>query len=87
MQLLQCVARATFTVARHVQVYKAEKTRQIVLWVGIAFASLFGLLAVILLTAPWWDKRHRNDQEAQTAAQEEQQEPLLGPETPGSEQH
>ena len=74
------------TVVRYVQVYKAEKTRRIVLWVSIALASLFGLLAVILLTAPWWDKRQRDDHEAQAAAQE-QQEPLLGPETPGAEQH
>ena len=60
------------------QVYGAEKSSKIVLWVSIELACLFGLLALILLTAPLWSKNQtENDPEA-AAAQTDQQEPLLG---------
>ena len=65
------------------QVYGAQKTSKIVLWVAVGVACFFGVLAVILLTAPWWDQRHsRSDPEA-AVADRGQQEPLLAPSTPG----
>ena len=58
--------------------YGAEKSSKIVLWVSIALACLFGLLALVLLTAPLWSRKQtENDPEA-AAAQTDQQEPLLG---------
>lgn len=59
------------------QVYRAERLSKVVLWVSIGFACFCGLLALILLTAPWWDQRQPNDPEAQQPGQAGQQEPLL----------
>ena len=65
------------------QVYGAQKTSKIVLWVAVGVACFFGVLALVLLTAPWWDRRQgRSDPEA-GAADNGQQEPLLAPSTPG----
>lgn len=59
------------------QVYRAQRLSKVVLWVSIGFACFCGVLALTLLTAPWWDQRQRNDPEAQLPGQG-QQEPLLG---------
>jgi len=49
--------------------------------VSICFASFCGVLALILLTAPWWDTRHREDPEAQDSGGRDQQEALLANES------
>ena len=63
------------------QVYKTQKLSKIVFWVSTAFACFCGVLALILLTAPWWDQRHRDDPEAQDSRRQTQQEPLLANES------
>ena len=66
------------------QVYGNQKTSKIVLWVAIGVACFFGVIALILLTAPWWDKRHQeHDPEAGTA-DNGQQDPLLGADRPSN---
>lgn len=55
------------------------------LWVSIGVACFFGLIALILLTAPWWDKRHSEaDPEAGGGGDNGHQEPLLAPGTPNN---
>ena len=67
-----------------IQVYGAQKTSKIVLWLAVGVAGFFGVLALILLTSPWWDQRHsRRDPEA-GLADNGQREPLLAPSTPGN---
>ena len=62
--------------------YGTQRASKIVLWVSIGVACFFALIALILLTAPWWDKRHTEaDPEA---GDNGQQEPLLGPGTPSN---
>lgn len=58
--------------------YKTQKMSKIVLWVSIGCACFFGVIALILLTAPLWDQRQREDPEAQNPEQHAQQELLLG---------
>ncbi|KAL3140914.1 hypothetical protein ABBQ32_005445 [Trebouxia sp. C0010 RCD-2024] len=65
------------------QVYSAQKASKLVLWVAVGVACFFGVLAVILLSAPLWDKRHSRDPE--TGVEDNgQQEPLLAPDTPSA---
>ena len=65
--------------------YGAQKTSKIVLWVAVGVACFFGVIALILLTAPWWDKRHSSSDPETGAEESEQQvlERLLAPSTPG----
>ena len=63
------------------QVYKTQKLSKIIFWVSFGFACFCGVLALILLTAPWWDNRHREDPEAQDSGGRDQQEPLLANES------
>lgn len=64
------------------QVYGIQKTSKIVLWVAVGVACFFGVLAVVLLTAPWWGKRHSSSDPEAAVGNSEQQEPLLTPSTP-----
>ncbi|KAL0051752.1 hypothetical protein WJX82_001524 [Trebouxia sp. C0006] len=66
------------------QVYGTQRASKIVLWVSIGVACFFGLLALILLTAPWWDKRHSGNDPEAGGGDSGQQEPLLGPGTPNN---
>ncbi|KAL0022764.1 hypothetical protein WJX79_001660 [Trebouxia sp. C0005] len=66
------------------QVYGTQRASKIVLWVSIGVACFFSLLALILLTAPWWDKRHSGSDPEAGGGDNGQQEPLLGPGTPNN---
>ena len=65
------------------QVYGPQKTSRYVLWVAVGVACFFGVIALILLTAPWWDNRHSTSDPEAGAADSGQQEPLLASSTPG----
>lgn len=72
----------TETSAACLQVYSAQKASKLVLWVAVGVACFFGVLAVVLLTAPLWDKRHGRDPE--TGVEDNgQQEPFLAPDMSG----
>jgi len=78
--------QASYTTAGQtsLQVYGTQRASKIVLWVSIGVACFFGLLALILLTAPWWDKRHSGNDPEAGGGDSGQQEPLLGPGTPNN---
>lgn len=66
------------------QVYSAQKASKLVLWLAVGVACFFGVLAVVLLTAPLWDKRHSRG-DAETGLEDSgQHEPLLAPDTPSA---
>ena len=66
------------------QVYSAQKASKLVLWVAVGVACFFGVLAVVLLTAPLWDKRHSGRDPERGVEDNGQQEPLLAPDTPSA---
>lgn len=66
------------------QVYGAQRASKVVLWVSVGVACFFGVLALILLTAPLWARQHASNDPEAVSHESGQQEPLLGPATPSN---
>lgn len=65
-------------------VYGAQRASKVVLWVSVGVACFFGVLALILLTAPLWAQQHASNDPEAASHESGQQEPLLGPATPSN---
>ena len=83
MEIMQhCLALQAQNVT--LQVYGTQKASKIVLWVAVGVACFFGVIALMLLTAPLWDKR-RSESDPEAGSDENgQHEPLMGSQPPNN---